>query len=45
MNRSLAGNIQFECLYCHPQSAWLLAAAGGGDAGACISWIRPSREF
>jgi len=32
--QKLGGNIQLECLHFHPQSAWLLAAPGAGDAGA-----------
>lgn len=37
-------NIQFECLFIHPQSAWLLVAPGGsgGDGKLCfLDAVRP----
>lgn len=41
--QKLGSNSQFECLYFHPQSAWMLTAVGGSGSGGAMYFLDPAQ--
>jgi len=41
--QKLGSNSQFECLYFHPQSAWMLTAVGGSVSGGAMYFLDPAQ--